>query len=188
MGWMQRNMLQPQDIRGRDGLARRLLRSGTRIVSNSALYGMVIYCVGCVIPTPLDRAPAPTNYGPVFVTMQVNPPFGPVTESIAGALPLSLAATDPNHDDVLTVRLFEPDSTAPTGFIDINQSVTLTNAPTTDDPDLRVGSFEPVLCLRAQPGDRFDVYAVVADRPFTNKTMRADGGLTDQNHWELTCM
>ena len=44
----------------RDGTA--AAPTGVGIVSNSALYGMVIWCIGCVIPTPLDREPAPTNY------------------------------------------------------------------------------------------------------------------------------
>ena len=74
---------------------------------NSALYGMVIYCIGCVIPTPLDRAPAQQNFQPAFVTSRVSPAFGPTSEPINSGITFALAATDPNHDDVLTVHLFE---------------------------------------------------------------------------------
>jgi hypothetical protein len=173
-----------------DGLARRLLRTGVGIVFNSALYGMVIYCVGCVIPTPLDRAPAPTNFGPVFVTSQVTPPFGPVSESLTSGVSLALAATDPNPDDILTVHLFVPDPTTPGGFIYTDINTQLTNAGDTDDPNLRIGSLAPALCFSARSGDKFDVFAVVADRPFntTGNLTHADGGLTDSNHWELSCM
>jgi hypothetical protein len=84
-------MLKLQHIQLDKGLARRLLRRAPGIVYNATLYGFVIWCIGCVIPTPLDRAPGNMNY------------------------------------------------------------------------------------------------AVVADRPFTGNTPRADGGLTDSNHWEVTC-
>ena len=154
---------------------------------NSAIYGVVIWCIGCVIPTPLDRAPAPTNYSPVWVTSRVTPAFGPTSVAITGQLNLSLAATDPNHDDVLTVHLFEPLPTGGLLYTNFNTSLTIPSTPDTDDPNLRLGSFEPPVCLNAHPGDTFDLYAVVADRPFTQDTTRAEGGLTDSNHWEVTC-
>lgn len=181
-------MLKPHDIWRRRGLARRLLRKGIAIVYNSTLYGFVIWCIGCVIPTPLDRAPAPVNYAPVFVTSRVMPAFGPATESVSSAIALSLAATDPNPDDTLEVRLFVPSTTAPGGLQYLDVATTLTSAPDADDPNLRIGSLAPSPCLFATPGATFDLYAVVADRPFTGNMARADGGLTDSNHWDLTCM
>ncbi|MCU1280571.1 MAG: hypothetical protein JWM53_4117 [bacterium] len=181
-------MLQRQHIWKRRGLARRVLRRGFGIVSNSALYGMVIYCIGCVIPTPLDRAPAPTNYGPVWVTSRVQPPFGPTSLSVSSTIALSLVATDPNPDDTLTVRLFVPSATAPGGLQYLSIEKTLTSAPDMDDPNLRIGSLEPPLCRNAASGTSFDVFAYVADRDFSGVTATAPGGLTDSNHWELTCM
>jgi hypothetical protein len=180
-------MLNQKGIVTRRGVARRLLRVGTGIVYNSALYGLVIWSIGCVIPTPLDRAPAPTNYNPVFVTSRVTPPFGKLSGSSSSAIPLSLAATDPNADDTLKVRLFVPSSSAPGGLQYLSIEQQLTDAMDPDDPNLRIGSLDPPLCLNAMPGTTFDVFAVVADRSFTGNTARADGGLTDQNHWELTC-
>jgi hypothetical protein len=157
-------------------------------VYNSALYGMVIYCVGCVIPTPLDRAPAETNFSPVFVTSRVTPAFGPTSVAITGTLNLSLAATDPNRDDVLTVRLFEP---LPTGELFYTQQTTTLNLPSpadVDDPNLRLGSATPPICLNAHAGDTFDLYAIVADRDFMGTEARVQaGGLSDSNHWEVTC-
>ena len=187
MGWMRPNMPEPQTIVRRRAVARRLLRRGARIVSDSALYGFVIWCIGCVIPTPLDRAPAPVNYSPVFVTNRVTPAFGPANESITSAISLSLAATDPNPDDTLKVRLFVQNSNAPGGLEYLFIEQTLVSAPDPDDPNLRIGSFDPPLCRLAMPGDSFDVFAVVADRDFTGNTATATGVLNDQNHWERTC-
>ena len=181
-------MLQRRHIWNRGGLARRVLRRGLGLVYNSALYGMVIYCIGCVIPTPLDRAPTPPNYGPVWVTGRVSPSFGPASESVSSAIALSLAATDPNANDTLKVRLFVPNSAVAGGLQYLDIETTLTSAPDSDDPNLRIGSLDPPLCRNAMSGTSFDVFAVVADRDFTGSTANAVGGLTDQNHWELTCM
>jgi hypothetical protein len=179
-------MLKPQHIQLDGGLARRLLRRAPGIVYNSTLYGFVIWCIGCVIPTPLDRAPADTNYAPSFVTARVNPLFGK-TPVPTGGINLTLYATDPNHDDVLTVHLFEQIATG---------ALIPTSAPATlmipvpadpDDPNLRIGSIDATPCVNAPDGTSFLLYAVVADRPFTGNTPRADGGLTDSNHWEVTC-
>jgi hypothetical protein len=162
-------------------------------VYNSTLYGFVIWCIGCVIPTPLDRAPAPVNYRPVFVTTQVTPPFGPLTEILSSTgTTLTLAATDPNVDDVLTVHLFQPDPTVPGTFDVIGgmQTLMIPSPPDDLDPNLRLGSIETRLCLNALDGDKRQIYAVVADRPFNNppaNVTAAAGGLTDSNHWELTC-
>jgi hypothetical protein len=184
-------MLKLKHIARRRGVARRLLGRAPGIVYNSALYGFVIWCVGCIIPTPLDRAPPQTNYRPVFVTSQVNPPFGKSTQTISSATTLALAATDPNPDDTLTVHLFEPDSTQPggLGFTGLSETLTIPSPPDTSDPNLRLGSIDARLCLNAADGTMFDLYAVVADRPFntTGNLSLADGGLTDSNHWEVTC-
>jgi len=60
---------------------------------NVALYGLVIYGVGCIIPTPLDQAMQETNARPVFVTDKVLPAFGPLGPlSQTQAVTLSLVA------------------------------------------------------------------------------------------------
>jgi hypothetical protein len=179
-------MPESQTINGRRGLARRLLRRGVGIVYNSTLYGFVIWCIGCVIPTPLDRAPGNMNYPPSFVTTRVTPAFGKTSVPTSG-INLSLAATDYNTDDVLTVHLFEQDATGaliPTGP---PATLMIPAPPDPDDPNLRLGSIDATPCLNAPDGTSFLLYAVVADRSFTGNTPRADGGLTDSNHWEVTC-
>ena len=185
-------MLKPQDIVLRSAVARRVLRKALVIVSNSAFYGLVIWCIGCVIPTPLDRAPPPTNFRPTFVTAQVNPPFGPSTQPITSQTTLSLAATDPNPDDTLVVHLFEPDPLKPGSFLLVNSGTPLTKptTPDADDPNLRIGTIDSSTCLNVADQTKIELYAIVADRPFNtapaNVTLAA-GGLTDPNHWEVTC-
>jgi hypothetical protein len=183
-------MLQPKGIWKRGGLARGVLRRGLGLVYNSALYGMVIYCIGCVIPTPLDRTPADTNLRPVWVTTRVNPPFGPATGLIATGDSLSLAATDPNHDDTLTVRLFVPGPTPGSRiYTGANTTLMIPSTPDTDDPNLRIGTISSSLCLKQPVGTDFEVYAIVADRDFMGTEARVqEGGLSDENHWEQTCM
>ncbi len=168
---------------------------GARIVYNSALYGFVIWCVGCIIPTPLDRAPPQTNFSPVFMTTQVTPSFGPLAATIDKVTTLSLAATDPNSDDTLTVHLFQPDPMTKGSYLLVQPSIAM-NKPTppdpNGDPNLRLGSAEVQLCLDVADNTMFDLFAVVADRPFNTGSsgpliVQADGGLTDMNHWEVTC-
>ena len=184
-------MAEVQAIATRHAVARRLLRKGARIVSDSALYGLVIWCIGCVIPTPLDQAPAPVNYPPVFVTTQVTPPFGPLPDPISTGVTVSLAATDPNPDDVLSVALFEPDAAAPGGLRQVVAPQTLMKPSASDmgDPNLRIGSIDLPVCFNSTDGFMFDLYAFVADRPFssTGNRSQAPGGLTNSNHWEITC-
>lgn len=188
---MRRKMLKPQGIPRRRAVARRLLRSGVGIVYNSALYGFVIWCIGCVIPTPLDQAPAPVNYSPVFVTTQVTPPFGPLSDPISTGVTVTLAATDPNPDDVLSVALFKPDATVPGGLLQLVSPQTLMKPAASDmgDPNLRLGSIDLTVCSNSTDGFTLDLYAIVADRPFsaTGNRSQAPGGLTDSNHWEVTC-
>ena len=178
-------MLKPQHIRGRKSLARRLLRRAPGLVYNATLYGFVIWCIGCVIPTPLDRAPPDTNYPPSFVTGRVIPAFGKLSVPSSG-INLALAATDVNDKDTLTVHLFEQD---PTGMLvptSAPATLMIPVPPDPDDPNMRTGSIDATPCLNAPDGTSFLLYAVVADRAFVGNTPKTDG-LSDSNHWEVTC-
>ena len=180
-------MLERKDINVRARLARRLLRWGTRLVQHTALYGLVIYAIGCVIPTPLDRAPSPTNYSPVFVANRVSPEFGPMTAQVGQPRSFTLAATDPNLEDTLLVRFYTKDSAGSPLFSGIQGQ--LNSAKDPEDPTLRLGTIDAAPCPLGQlQGVTFDYYVVVADRDFTMPTKVAEGGLSDTNHWELTCM
>jgi hypothetical protein len=184
-------MLDSRHIQARHRLARRLLWWGTKIVSNTALYGLVIYCIGCVIPTPLDRAPAPTNFSPVFVTNRVSPTFGATTAQVQMPKSFTLAATDPNHDDTLQVRLYTTDSTGQGMlYTGINTTLNYPSTPDPDDPNLRIGEITTAPCPVQLQGTTFELFAIVADRDFspTMPSKVQAGGLSDTNHWELQCL
>ena len=150
--------------------------------------GIVVLCsIWCIVPTRLDRARPPVDYQPSFVTSRVVPAFGPVSEPITRSVTITLAATDPTPEDTLTVKLFTTSATGGFQSLDVAAILVTPSPPDSVDPNLRIGTIDAALCLRAQPGQQFYVYAFVADRPFTAGTNRAEGGLTNSNHWVFTC-
>jgi len=177
-------------------LARGLLQRLPGLVSRTALYGLVIYGVGCVIPTPLDQAPAPPNYSPVIVTTKVNPPFGPIAHTAQDVFELTIVADDPNigqpdAPDDLHARLFIPDPSDPAALLwfDGNDQTFLpASVPDPMNPRLRYATFPPAVRCAGRSGQTFNLYVLVSDRRFkpTDPAV-SDGGLTDSNHWELTC-
>ncbi|MDB4968747.1 MAG: hypothetical protein JWN44_4436 [Myxococcales bacterium] len=156
---------------------------------NSALYGLVVYGVGCVIPTPLDQTQQTPNYSPVFVTSQVQPRFGPLGPlSQSQLLSITMVASDANLDDTLQARLFELINGT---LVATGQTTTLNPiVPAGDDATLRLGGFELALCAGKAPASIHYIYAVVADRGFQSPTSSvvSGNGLSDTNHWELSCM
>jgi hypothetical protein len=155
---------------------------------NSGLYGLIIFCVGCIIPTPIDQAQQTQNYSPVFVTEKVSPPFGllgPLSQT--QQLTLSLVASDANTEDDLQARLFESINGT---LVSTGQTTSLTYPSVADpqNPTQRFGGFEFALCGGRTSGLHL-IYAVVADRKFVTPTsFTPDGGLATSNHWDVTCM
>jgi hypothetical protein len=138
---------------------------------------------GCLLPTQLDSAPPDVNHRPVLVTSQVQPSFGPLEHAATDTVEIQVVAEDPDLGDDLTARLFHLNAQGTLDFIAELQH--LTQDPKPNDL-VRRGAFTPFkLCSVLVPGDLF---LVVADRPFTSTTAEAQGGLTDENHWELTCV
>jgi hypothetical protein len=189
-------MLIRRRIQVGNGLARGLLHKLPRIVSDTVLYTVVIYSVGCIIPTPLDRAPASTNNRPVFVTDQVNPTFGFITHPQFDAFPITIVVDDPDdqestsQDDLFT-RLFLQDlTTGNLGYTGEEIGLSPASVPDPMHPTLRYGSFNAVPRCQGRAGTTQYLYAIVSDRKFstTDPTKPAsDAGLTDTNHWELSC-
>lgn len=176
-------------------LARRLLDRSPRIVSDTILYALVIYSVGCIVPTPLDQTQSPPNYAPTFVTSKVNPPFGPISFTQSDSFELNIVvddpdAGDPDSQDDLYARLFYLNAGK---LVWDNSEIRLTAPQVADpmNPHLRYGTFPATQrCLFApnKSGTNY-LYAIVSDRPFSNANPSvSDAGLTDTNHWELTCM
>jgi hypothetical protein len=179
-------------FRGLRELARRLLNGRRKLVNNTVLYSLVIYSIGCVIPTQLDREQTPTNYPPVWVTSMVMPPFGPLAPAKNTQTQINLFASDPNINDQLVARVFLYDA-ATKSYQIANTPAVLNLLPVTPTSDpseatIRAGNFEPSdYCANLTQGTYF-LYAFVADRPFMGNTNVVDvGGLSDSNHWELMC-
>jgi hypothetical protein len=155
-------------------------------LSDIPIYALVIYGVGCIIPTPLDQAPPEPNYRPVIVTSAVSPPFGPLPRLASDLVEIHVAAEDANQNDQLEARLFVQigNRLTYTGFgIQLNYPT----VPDSQNPLLRSGDFIPLPLCRIYSGTN-ELVLAVADRPFDGQTDQANGGLTDENHWELQCM
>jgi hypothetical protein len=170
-------------------LARLLLKKWPKLVNETVLYSLVIYSIGCVIPTQLDREQTPTNFPPVWVTSMINPQFGPLPPQTKGeSIELSLFATDSNLTDTLVARAFllGSDNT----YQLRNTEAQLMLGTPTGDPQrdaIRSGRFESFDYCDSLPNGTYFLYAFVADRNFVGNTNIVNGGLSDSNHWELTC-
>jgi hypothetical protein len=168
------------------GLARRLLSLGRQFVSNVPLYALVIYGVGCVIPTPLDPAKPGPNLRPVILVETVSPKFGPLVRTTQSLVTFSFSAEDGDQADSLYARLFVARGGA---LVTVVDDVPMAY-PAVIDPDhpfVRTGeSHQLPVC--GYPGGVDSLYLAVADRPFDANADTANGGLVDENHWELQCM
>jgi hypothetical protein len=144
---------------------------------------------GCVLPTSLQEEPSPVHYRPVLVS--ADPPFGPITHSATDVVQISIVAEDPNVDDKLRVRLFKglPDQLVFSGL-----EITLLTDQSDKTRVRRQGSFVALdLCKVYQNNDA--LFVVLANAPFYDPgdmmpghvPWQSPGGLTDENHWELTC-
>lgn len=187
-------MLKRLILRLRKGLARRVLNHPLRLVSDTILYALVIYSVGCIVPTPLDPTPAPTNFAPVFVS--ATPNFGPLTRTQTDLIEFDVSVDDPDindpgSQDELHARLFFLDSSNMLQWLDGNDLSPTAQQVTGDmgDPRLRFFQFPAIPRCAGRSGQTIFVYVIVSDRKFstTNPSMPQAGGLTDTNHWELTC-
>jgi hypothetical protein len=158
-------------------------------VSKAPLYALVIYGIGCVIPTPLDQAQAQPNLPPVIITNSTDypptsPKFGLLARLSTDQVTIHVVAEDPNQTDQLTARLFVQRGDKLDWF---GPETKLTQLDT-DHPLVRIGDFTLKLCDIYQ-GTTTYLFLVVADRPFDpTGSDTAPGGLVDENHWELQCM
>ena len=191
--WTKRNMLKPQHIDWsatgwHGGCSEGRSASCTTRRSTASSSGRI----GCVIPTPLDRAPAPIELSRrSFVTSRVTPTFGALAGADRARSTCRSRRPIPTTDDTL-VRAPVRARTA-TGASHLRRRAARRSMiPVPPDS----GRSEPAhrqrvdatLCLNAHRRHHVrSLYAVVADRSFTGNTPHADGGLTDSNHWEVTC-
>ena len=175
------------------GLAWRLLHARGKILADTVVYALIIYAVGCIIPTPLDQQSATINQHPSLRPDKADPQFGPIIHMQDDLFELSIGADDPDLQDELHARLFQLDPTTNKLIYLGNNEILLTSpsVPDPNDPSLRLGTFaaQPFCLGRSTTNGPILLYVVVADRPFstTDPSMVVAGGLTDSNHWELTC-
>jgi hypothetical protein len=157
-------------------------------------YAVIIYGVACIVPTPLEQqAEQPVNYPVNIVADASTPPFGPLDHQHGDPVGFTIVADDPNLDDTITARIFTRPSGLGTRMWNGN-SVTLflPSVPDPQHPFRRYGMF-PIYALCTQldsrgQGGLFDVYVVVADRPFKpSPDDDQSDGFTAENHWEVTC-
>jgi hypothetical protein len=193
MRWVTPKMLIGRRFTGARALARWLLSRLPRIVSDTALYALVIYGVGCVIPTPLDQAQQPPNYGPVFVTTKVNPPFGPIAHTQSDPFEIDVVVDDPDDADPTTnddlhARLFFLGTGGALLWDGSDIPLRAPQVPDPTNPTWRYGTFPAAARCFGRTGVQY-LYAIVSDRPFkSDQPSTSNGGLTDTNHWELSCM
>jgi hypothetical protein len=136
------------------------------------------------------------NSRPVF--SHSDPTFGPIISAAGQSLELTLAAQDRDPDpatEKLYVRLFKLGNDGPSSRLYVGDSTTLSypadsdfqNQPLTPLAGSLFGPTGADLCAIFSDGELF---VVVADRPFSDapgEENLAPGGLTDENHWELSC-
>jgi hypothetical protein len=166
-------------------LARRLLHRAPKVVSETVLYALTIYAVGCVIPTPLDRQPGATNFAPSIDVDQTQPPLGPITRTSDSRWAWHVAATDPNIDDTLSAVIMERLGNGSFIFVaDVNMtklSILDVRQPARWSGDTALSLW----CTLLKSGVHY-LYAFVSDQMFIDSTEKSDG-LVTSNHWELTC-
>jgi hypothetical protein len=159
-------------------------------VKDTILLALVIYAVGCIVPTPLDaQATQETNFSPRFYWPLVAPPFGMVTHTTTDpAWTWHLEAIDENTNQNLIATIFSYDPSTHR----YNEMTTVPMAPQqSDDPmlqGLRSGDSMDRRndCISFGAGTTKLVYAFVSDKSINNDNPEASPD-ADSNHWELIC-
>lgn len=160
-------------------------------MSDTVVYALVIYSIGCIVPTPLDRAPAsPNTGGPSFVAS--SPRFGLISHAQSDFFDLSITVTDPdvgmpNSQDVIWARLYRVINNMPVWDLEEIQL----NGADQNNPQQRFGMFQSAqrcTSLNLPSGSTTDLYVIVSDRQFKPATQIDTDGLSDTNHWELNCL
>jgi hypothetical protein len=160
-------------------------------VSHTVLYSLVIYAVGCIVPTPLDQQPQPIEYTPSFITELIDPPFGAVSHAKTDQWSWRVHATDPSVDDTLQlyVRLMFLTADKTFDVAGTAGDINMTKEPLADPrgPSVWNGeSHNAAWCGSLIPGTYY-LYAFVADKNFIMSSEKT-GGVESWNYWVLTCM
>jgi hypothetical protein len=136
---------------------------------------------GCIVPVPITSQPTPADNPPVILWQEASPAFGPIAHQAADMFDLVFPVTDADIDDVLVARMFRNGTS-----ILVLDGIVVPDS----DPQQRTVTFPPdkyCLLLNESGGEQVFLFAVVADRPFSDSSTDNTAGLTDSNYWVLTC-
>jgi hypothetical protein len=153
---------------------------------------------GCLWPTSLHDEASFENVAPAFSALTM-PPFGPLVRTAVATDSMTIFAVDPNPDQlpnngpkVLHARLFETVGSQPRFythiFADLLYPQGSIDPASTPLSGSLFGTSGTNLCVEYPNGGV--LWVVVADRAFSDmpgQENTAPGGLTAENHWELTC-
>lgn len=170
-------------------LARRLLgvRPARKMLHTSLIGSLVVFAVGCVIPTPLDEAPVGSNHKPEIVSG--TPAFlgGTVlVDPYDATLTFSVKADDLDLGDSLEARLYRLDGSS---FV-LVQSITLVTVNSNNLSE-RSGDFTAQFCSAGNlaHGQQFNLFIFVSDIGFPKSNDPRDLAPehSDSRNWVLTC-
>lgn len=173
-------------------LAWRLLNDRVGLVRDTLLYALVIYGVGCIVPTPLDAQPATAN-API-VLRGANPPFGMLPKhQQTDLIELTVFADDadddiPGNQNTEHFRLFFQQSDNSLLY-DGRSDFPLSTENDPAHPTFLAGNTGQVRFCEGLGNQTIYLFAVVADRAFqtTNDSEVVPGGTSDQSYWVLPC-
>ncbi len=180
-------------------LARAMLRRGAAgLIVRSLASGLIVYCVGCVIPTPLEAEPAQPAGRPVIVDAQPRAnqtdPFGFVTYGVNDEFGFSITAVDDNLTDQLYAKIYRVDGETYTPITSLVQM--MQDRPTTE-PSRRVANFETTqyccgiagTCGMSITDERVAVLVAKGSIPagMGGKKPALDADSYDEKYWVMTC-
>jgi hypothetical protein len=182
-------------------VARRLLGMGVGrfILTRLALSSLIVYAVGCVIPTPLEAETTPTIGQPVITVGESPGDFGPVSISpISSGFTFQFAAVDNVVDDQLFGMVFKVDGDVDRGnYLSLYGLSGTPMEPVPNDPKTRTmtTNANSYCCFLSGgncnvPSTDVTVYAFASTDQ--NPTLSNLGppmfkGPSSRNHWTVSC-
>lgn len=173
-------------------MARRLLPAAAvqSLAMRSLLAGLLIYAIGCVVPTPLEQeGDPPANHSPVIVSGEPDFASGPYTPFHADDVwNFEVTADDPDVDDTLEARLYRLDGAR---LLPVPSPIFLT-APDADHLTRRSGQFFGTAYCEfsgAMPQQEYLFYVYVSDLPFPASGSPGElrDGHYDYKYWVVRC-
>jgi hypothetical protein len=185
-------------VRRLPSLARRLLVHARSTVARLLPTSLVVYAVGCIVPTPLEQEQPPPNSAPQITAGDpdfLKGPFNPGTHDAEWNF--GVTAVDTDVGDELRARLWVllaaragGDAGAPaTTLVPASDEIRLT--ATAQSQTVRTGQFFQLpycVLLSLAPNTPYLFYVYVADVPFpSDNPADLKPGHFDFKSWTVTC-